>query len=340
MFSFIKSKKILHLSIKDYVIRIVETSGRDFSSIKLVEERVLPAGIIEQGKIIDEIAFYELMKATVKELGIKNQQVRFNVPDSIVIMRQAEVPSTLKEKEEIRDYLQMEIGKSIHLPFPDPIIDLTYLQQEEMELGDETEQINFFAAPGEELRKYTEIFADAGLKPISVDVGILADYRFFEHIDQVHKNHVYLIVEFNVASIHLGIFYNDQLEFLRYQDLDMDFIRPEQDLETNRINWKYKQDKETIEGLMQDQVTELERVMDFYRFSLHKGERRVTDIVLLGDYPALHSIYRALKNRYEEVSVTRFLEHWASTVGQNIDTAFIPAFGLALRGGKKDASRS
>ncbi|MFD1066567.1 type IV pilus biogenesis protein PilM [Oceanobacillus locisalsi] len=334
MFSLTKSKKMIHISIKDYAIRLVETNGRDISLVKFVEERVLPAGIIEQGKIIDEIAFYEFMKTTVKELRIKNRQVRFNVPDPIVIMRQAEVPSKLKAKEEIREYLQMEIGKHIHLPFSDPIIDLIDPEQRE------TEQIYFFAAPGEELRKYTEIFADADLKPIAADVGILGDYRYFEHMDQVQEDRVYLIIECNVTSVHLGIFHKHQLEFLRYQDLDLDLIRPEQDWEMQRHAWTYVQDEETVAEVMQDQVNELERVMNFYRFSLHKGEKSVTDMVLLGDYPALHTIYKSMRNRFEGVSVTRLQERWTPAIGEQIDTVFIPAFGLALRGGKKDASRS
>lgn len=334
MFSLTKSKKIIHISIKDYAIRLVETNGRDISMVKLVEERILPPGMIEQGKIVDEMAFYDFMKTTVKELRIKNRQVRFNVPDPIVIMRQAEIPTKLKEKEEIRDYLQIEIGKSIHLPFQEPIIDLVYPEQRD------AEQINFFAAPGEELRKYTEIFADADLKPIAADVGMLGNYRYFEHMDQVHTDHVYLIVEFNIASIYLGIFHQHQLEFLRYQDLDLDFIHPEQDLETEKVIWKYVQDEVTVQGIMQDQVNELERVMNFYRFSLHKGERSVTDIVLLGDYPSLHAVYKSLKIQYEGVSITRLQERWTPATGEQIDTVFIPVFGLALRGGKKDASRS
>ena len=340
MFSFKKSKKILNITIKDYVIRIVETTGNDLSSIKFFTEKALPSGLIKHGKIINEIEFYSFMQELVKELKIKNQQIQFNVPDSLVIMRQIDISTELKEKKEILEYIEMEIGNSIHLPFQDPIIDLVDLKEEISEPENETQFVTFFAVPVEEVRKYTEVFIDVSLNPIAADVGILGDYRYFNHTNSIYEDHIYMLVEFNMNSILLGVFSSNQLEFLRYQELDVSLANHHYDEYAGKITWDYVEDEYVIEGLIEDQVNELERIMNFYRFSLHKGEKMVTDLVLLGDYPDLQTIYQKVMNRYEEISIHYLDGHDIEKINENISPAFIPTLGLALRGGNSYASRS
>lgn len=319
--------------IEDHVLRIVETNNDDLSAVKLRIEKPLPAGVIENGKITDEISFYELMKQLVKELRIKNRNIRFNVPNPIIIMRQTEVPMSLKSKKEVLEYLEMEIGTTIHLPFQDPIIDALDFKEETNHLETETKSITFFVAPGEEVRKYTEVFIDANLKPISADIGILADYRYIYHTQSLDKHRVYLIIEFNMNAVHLGIFKAHQIEFIRYQELDMMIKKHDADEETEQIKWEYAEDEVTIKGLLEDQINELERIMNFYRFSIHKGEQMVTDIVLLGDNPYLNRVSRMMSGHYEDVSLIQPQEYQAEKTGQTIAPIFIPVLGLALRGG-------
>ena len=339
MLSFKKSKKILNITIEDYVIRIVETTGNDLSSIKMFIEKALPSGLIEHGKIINEIEFYSFMKELVKELKIKNRQIQFNIPDSLVIMRQVDVPASLNGKNEILNYIEMEIGTSIHLPFPNPIIDLADLNREVDEQENETQHVTFFAVPGEEIRKFTEVFIDVSLKPIAADVGILGDYRYFHHMNPIYENHSYMLVEFNINSIHLGVFSGNELEFLRYQALDVNLAKHHYDEYTGSIIWTYTESEERIKGFVEDQVNELERIMNFYRFSLHKGKKMVTDLVLLGDYPDLEAVYKKITNRYEELTIDYIKGHKLEKSNEEMSPAFIPALGLALRGGSSDASR-
>ena len=47
-----------------------------------------------------------------------------------------------------------------------------------------------------------------------------------------------------------------------------------------------------------DQVLELDRVMNFFKFSLHKGEKSVDDIIILGDNPLLPHITAFLEENF------------------------------------------
>ncbi|QGS69021.1 hypothetical protein CV093_13250 [Oceanobacillus sp. 143] len=337
MFSLKKSKKVINIVIEDYVLRIVETSGHNISSIKMVSEKPLPAGIIVHGKVADEIQFYSFMKELVKELGLKNRLVRFYVPDSLVIMRQVEFPAHLKNKKEIKEYFDTEIGKSIHLPFKTPVFDIHYppfetpnRKETMMENLNEMHQGILFAAPEEEMTKYTEILVDVSMKPIVADVKALGIYRYYQQMKHIDTSHSYLFVELNVTSIHIGIFHNHQLEFLRFQNLDLKLKGwKASNLPNEPVHWNFEEEEAVIKGIVGDQILELERIMNFYRFSIHKGEKGVTDIVILGDHPNKQEFYQKVKSQ-SDLPINLLQNH--ETKAKEISSFYIPALGLALEG--------
>lgn len=334
MFPFKKSKKVLNIVIEDYMIRILEAQTDRLENAKVIVERPIPLGLIENGKITDEVQFFGFMSELVKKYSLKKRTVRFYVPNALVIMRQVEFPSHLSERDEIIDYFSMEVGKSLHFPFKDPVFDIYYLSEEPI-----TEETQFrevkkgvlFAAPREEIQRYSHIFLDAGLHPKLADVNALGVFRYYQSLDKLKREHVYLFVELNVTSINLSIFNNYQLEFLRYQDLDVQLAGWDTPNEENdTINWKFVEDERIVEGAVTDQVMELGRIMNFYRFSMHQGTRQVTDIIVLGDHPCKESFSEKVKEQYN-IHV-ELLGNYETRHGE-IDSDFIPALGLAIEGG-------
>src|SRR5690625_3971605 len=121
--SFGRSKRVVSIVIEDYVIRMVENNGQHLNSIKQMKEKPIPIGMIKEGKIIDELHFYSFMKSLVREWKIRHRNVRLYVPSSLVILRELEIPENVKQ-EEIKPYITMEIGHTIHFPFHNPVFDL------------------------------------------------------------------------------------------------------------------------------------------------------------------------------------------------------------------------
>ena len=288
------------LTANAVVVRLIENVGKDISAIKLLIEKPLPLGLIENGKIIDEIGFYYYLSELFKELGIKKRYVRFYVPNSLIIMREIEFPSNLKDKE-IKEYIQEEIGKSIHLPFKEPVFDVHYERPdgETFDNRDEMQKGMLFAAPQDEMLKYTEILDDVSLKPIVADVEPIGIYRYFHHIYEVDVNKVYMFVQLNVNSINLSIFHNNQLDFIRYQNLDVELKGWHINQEIEEITWEYEESETDLIGILEDQIVELERIMNFYRFSIKKGELAVNEMVVLGDHPLLEVFYKKLSSHFD-----------------------------------------
>lgn len=331
---FGKSQKVINLVIEDYVLRILETPKNALGAITILSEKPLPEGMISGGKVVDEIGFFEFMKDVVKEHSIKKRQVRFYVPNALAFMREVEFPADLKEKE-MKDYIQFEIGQSIHLPFNDPVFDLEYHLEDEP--AGEVRKAILYAAPREELAKYTELLADVSLKPIAADVTALGLYRYFHHMYNTSEDKVYLLLQLNATSFNIGIFSNRRLEFMRYQDLDVKLVGWNYDEELDAVNWEFKQNRDEWLEILDDQVIELERIMNFYQISMNQGEKQVDELIILGDNPYVTEFYNRMKTQIDIPA--RLLKAYISTMKESeIGVQYIPLLGLALKGAVKHAT--
>lgn len=321
MFSFGKSKRVVNIVIDDYVIRMVENNGKDIASVKQSAEKLLPDRTIENGKIVDELLFFQFMKDVVNEWGIKNRDVRFYVPDELIIMREIQLTEKVK-KEELRQYITMEIGHTIHFPFKNPVFDLYDTSKLEKE-----NKVTIFAASEEEIIKYTEIFADSKLNPVAVDAKPLGIYRYFLMTDkQFNKDNVYLFFELNLTSSNISIFQNHLIELLRYQLLNVTKEDWQPDEEHNPIEWTFTNETLSIDGQIEDQLSELERIMDFYQFSMHQGAKSITHLIILGDNPYVEDVKQRMEDRFN-LTISQLKN-------EQIGQQFISAIGLALKGGK------
>lgn len=327
MFSFGKSKKVINITLDDYIIRFIENNGKDLTSITTLAEKIIPQGTIQNGRIVDEMGFYEFMKEVVQEFRIKKCLCRFFVPQEMVIIRNLNIPNNVKQNE-IKHYITMEIGNSIHFPFKDPVFDIYNIPQE----NDDVKSVTIIAAPEEEVIKYAQVFSDVDLKPIAVDMQSLGVYRYFLHQHGVlQDNKVYFLLEMSLLSANISIFHNNLLEFHRYQSLNLS--RDNWDIsEEAPYTFSFKEGETYLHGLIENLMTEIERLMNFYRFSIHQGEKNVTDIILTGDFPYLDLVKEAIKRFDLPITILDMdevmFDHELSSRG------FIPAFGLALKGGK------
>ncbi|HLS20586.1 MAG TPA: pilus assembly protein PilM [Bacillota bacterium] len=326
MFSFGNSKRVANIVIDDYVLRMVENNGKDLTSIKIVAEEALPRQVIEQGKIVDELAFYDFMKDIVHKWGIKRRKVRFYAPQALVIMRDIELPENVNQKE-IKQYITMEVGHTIHFPFKNPVFDVYNVPKTE-----KVAKVTVLAAPEEEIIKYTEIFADVNLQPIAVDIQPLGIYRYFyNQLDNKHIDDVFMVIELNLTSMNISIFNNHQVEFLRYQPFNISTQDLEVTKENGTLQWSFTGDPTVLHGQIDDQINEIERLRNFYQFSLHQGDKTVNRLLLCGDYPNLEHIKEQLERRYSSLMIEQL--NVQSLAQDSLTNAFIPALGLALKGG-------
>ena len=285
-----KKKKTASVSIElnDYVLRAIVNRGQ-LEQAQIIE-LPLPVGVVQDGVIVNEMELFELVKPHASKLG-KNRPIRFFVPDASVLMKQFDVPDDV-EAEDLRGFVEMELGNTIHLPFQDPLVD-TY----DPVPGDGKAVL--FAAPPEEVQKFINLLLDLHLEPEAADIRALCNLRLLEHLGMLEENKTYLISDWAINELSISIYSNGNIEFLRYQSIDTDLEKWKQTLtELGEVTFDYDGDLNDYRMIVTDQVLELDRMMNFFKFSLHKGEKSVDEIVIVGDNPLLNNITSFLADNF------------------------------------------
>lgn len=285
-----KNKSHISIEIKDYILRAIVAKGPNPVHWKGYE-LPLAQGIVENTVITDEMALYEIIKEHVTEWAGKKQPVRFFVPDTSVLLKNFSHPSDV-EPHQLKGYAEMELGLSIHLPFDEPLIDV----YDPIE-GDG--QAMLFAVPSEEVNKMVGLCLDVSLKPQVADIRGLCNIRLMEHLQLIDPQKTYLIADWSINELSICIFSQGHVEFLRYQSIETNLAdwKAEQVGEYN-FTFKHVNEEEAYRMVVTDQVLEIDRMMNFFKFSLHKGEKTVDEMIVLGDNPLLPTIADLLRNNF------------------------------------------
>jgi type IV pilus assembly protein PilM len=291
-FTFGRNKTI-NITIKDHAIRFVELKQTQPAVVQRMGERYLPAGLIKEGKIMEYETLSTILEQCISDWKIAKRHVRFLVPDSFVVIRMVSLPIDLKE-DEIKGYLYMEIGTSIHLPFEDPVFDYTL-----MDSDTNNRQILLFAAPEDIVREYMGLFDEVKLKAVAADISSLALYRYYNQLESDSENQNLLVIQFDLLEVNVSIFEKNIPVFTRHISM-----------EVNRENWthsltnessftlNFTGDKDEAFISIKDAYTQIEKVINFYQYSLNQGKQQVEKILLDGDHPWLDEIYSQLESRF------------------------------------------
>lgn len=316
-----KKNRFVAMELKEYVIRACVMNTPVISQAVLYEAP-LQAGLIEGDTIQDEMALYDELKRLVDKWGIKRHEVRFFVPDGSVMMKTFEHPPDVTS-DKLKAYVEMELGRTIHLPFSFPLIDV---YDDKANDGEAT----LFAAPSEEISKMTGLLDDVSLIPTVADVRSLSSIRVLEKMNMFADKKSYLITDWSISGVSISIYTPGKLEFLRYQTIDTPMRKWQSGQVGEELQFSYDGEIEGYRALLIDQIAEIERILNFYLFSLNKGEKAVDEIIVLGDSPDMDYIINEMRSNY--VTPIKLIDDSkVKSVYPNFKAKHVPLIGLLLR---------
>lgn len=319
-----KMKKKSHVSIEvnNYVLRMLVSNGPNLVQPQCYEIP-LPQGIIQDATITDELALSEILKEHASKLGGKKQNVRFFVPDTSVLLKTIEHPADVIGKE-LASYVQMEVGHSIHLPFQDPLIDVY-----DPVPGDGKAVV--FAAPPEEVQKLIGILLDNRFKPQVAEIRSLANLRLLEQLEILQDAKTYLIADWSINELSICIYSEGNVEFLRFQSIDTDLAKwRHRVIDGANVEFNYDGDIQEYRSIVTDQVLELDRMMNFFQYSLNKGEKSVDEIIVMGDNPLLSEILDVLSEKFP-LPITMINDRLVDSKFPGFKAKYASLLGLALK---------
>ncbi|MFJ8235060.1 type IV pilus biogenesis protein PilM [Ureibacillus sp. NPDC094379] len=283
----LKKKSHVSIEINDYVLRALVMKGPDFAQAKVFEVP-LPPSIIDEGVVADDMQLFDIFKEHQHNWGGKRQNVRFFVPDSIILLKSFEHPTDVTS-DKLKEFVEMELGHTVHLPFQDPLIDVY-----DPEEGDG--QAMLFAAAAEEVNKFIHLFLDIKMDPVVADIRSLCNLRLLDHLQLLQQDKTYLLANWLINELSICIYSNGHVDFMRYQPINTDLAlwRGKQKI-NEQVEFTFDGESEDYRMVITDQLLELDRIMNFFRFSLHKGEKSVDEIIVMGDNPLLNQIHALLE---------------------------------------------
>ncbi|MFJ7826930.1 type IV pilus biogenesis protein PilM [Psychrobacillus sp. NPDC096623] len=317
-----KKNRFVAIELNEYVIRAIVMNSQVINQA-VVYEQPLSAGIIEGDSIRNEMALFDEFKKIVDVWGIKRHDVRFFVPDSSVMMKSFEHPADVVSSK-LKAYVEMELGQTIHLPFTNPLIDVYDAKPND---GEAT----LFAAPSDDVNKIASLLDDVSLTPTVADVRSLSTIRLLEQLNLFASQKSYLITDWSITGLSISIYTPGKLEFLRYQAIETSIKSWESRVvDEHEVTFTYDGEIEEYRMLLIDQIAEIDRILNFYRFSLYKGEKAVDEIIILGDSPEMDYIVNEMRANYE--TPIQFIDDSkVQGVYPNINAKYIPLIGLVLK---------
>ncbi len=286
---FGKKKRQVSLVYNDFALKVLTSSSNDLAHAE-VHSIPLDEGIVVDGIIEDELAFFELLKDHVKNWGIKGQNVSFYVPESTVMMKAIEHPQELEDVVSIKQYVEMEIGRTIHLPFENPLIDIYDAKQ-----GDGKATI--FATNAEEVQKVVGLLTDAGLTPVVADIKVISLIRLVNLLLPNLVNTTTLLANWSINELSLVIYSFGEVEFLRFQTIETERSKWQSRYTEDDFDYFYNDEISQYQNALFEPLAEIERIINFYQYSLNKGEKGVDQIVVLGDSPELEYIAEMIESQ-------------------------------------------
>lgn len=284
----VNKTKYLSVIYNDFMISLLATRQNDLAK-GITYQIALEDGIIKNGLIEDEDALFYILKEHFKKLKIKNHTVRFVAPSQNVLMKKIAIPETYTTTDEVKSYVDDEVQQTIHLPFDEPQIDVF---TDEVEKG----KALLFATEKDELMTLTHLFEDLGQYPEVIDVKAFADLRIIEQVLPDFNESTNLILDWSIDELRLTIVEKGQVELLKA-------IR----IKTNREDWTVENDEDGIvnlsltanKGLYENEIgntlSEIDKAVHFYQFSLNKGSKEIQRVLMLGDHPMLNDITEIIK---------------------------------------------
>lgn len=317
-----KTKPTLYLQLLDSSIRYMAVHPSNHTIIEQ-NELLFDGNLLEDGEIVNQSLLETRLSALIQEKKWKNAKATILVLNEFVIVREIEVPIQLDESE-IRDYLAIHMNESIRMPFENPSFEYI-ISGEDTEKG--MKDVTIIAYPGNKIRQYQELLQKISLKPDVADIASLSLYRVADKQSLIQKGddqHT-MILQWNPTDVSYTVFNQERPIFKRYTYqamLAQSFER------TTDGEWEWRASDAELEIYLDEQINNLGRFLDFYRYSVLEGEGSVSSVIITGSYPDLDN----LKTR---ISSNLNIDAQVLTLPTGIQQSYSALYGLTLRSSTK-----
>lgn len=307
----------------------------------------IPAGYIQDGKIIDKDKVAAIIKDAVKKAGpqkIKGNRVICSLPESKAFLRIVSIPKM--EKDEAKEAIKWEMEANIPLPIEQVYFDWQFLETDSAQ----KQNVLTAAVSREIVDDFMDVLQKAGLEVYGLEVESIASARSLVPgeaqeqggaliVDLGAQRTSFIMVERGVPNFTSSIpFSSESINDAISKGLNIDLLEAEKTKLSHGIaDGKENPIFNVIKSLLENLVQEIERTLDFYA-GISKENSAVEKVILCGGGSNLKGLVGYLGERLGKK--IELGDPWINLkMGKSIPIIskenadrYSTAIGLALRG--------
>ena len=361
------------LEITDQWVKMVELQAKRSATphVRAYGQEPLPEGAVVEGRVVNVLAVMQAIQAVRQQADIRSRHVHMILPSQHIMVRFLKLPDI--PDHEMKKLIAFELRHNIHLPFEEPYYDFVNLsgtqhgkklvrakkkEDEAAEQGPAAEASPFdlLAQPPEEpqgaeadvmlvaasmelIREYKEAAQAAGCEPVSMEIKALSLYRVLHYTRQVDPEGTLLFVDLNDQAADVSIFHRGKLAITRSLQVNFHYLRQQPESEPpddplEQLLLGIASLDTGIDNLCAELVHELERLMNFYRYTLNNRDQEFDRILITGDIARFPEVVNELRGRLNQtvtvLEARQPIERY-SKFDERFAALAVP-YGLALRG--------
>lgn len=299
--------KTVGLTLDPSGARYVKLRKKKSWEIERVSMLPLSPDLFEEDLVTDYAEVRRRLTEWVKAEKLNGQVVTLAFPTSHVIVRRLRIQST--SDRDLAGLVALEVETTLHLPFEDPIHDYIKLGAD----GEST-QVLVFAASRQLVQSYMDMIHEAGLRVSGIELGATALARAIRQL-QPEKFEETMLVNLDASAMEIYMFHHGHPVFLK----------------TIALYGQAESDNGALSVSQLSEVTaEIARMLNFYQFSIHEGEARITEALIVGSDQGRSQLLAELQQSQPEMSIRAFsFDTYATQFTYSADDNRV-AVGLAL----------
>ena len=211
----------------------------------------LEPGILDNGNISEPELFFKKLLYLFKQHKIKPKIINFILHDQNILMRDLVISKDELAKKAIDQYVNDQIGKTIHLPFENPITAYYKLSEDDHQI-----KLLIIIADDDLINDYIDVFERLGAKTIHFDLPAADLYNYYLSKNNKHYDHLMMV------TLH------DRMIMIKILQHGFPVFSMIEDSEESSIQYY-----DMMESL-------IERVINYYKFNINKGKATVEHIAI------------------------------------------------------------
>ncbi|HZG88494.1 type IV pilus biogenesis protein PilM [Paenibacillus sp.] len=348
----------LGIEITDREARWIELDriGSGSADVVAMDTEPLLEGAVDEGRILQPQAVIQALQTLRQRTGSRTKKVHLLLPSTVTMVRFLTLPDV--PAKDLKKMIDFELRFNIPLPFDKPYYDFAKLPaartiasspetapaiepnawnlgMQEAAAASEPEdggkpakqcEVMIVAAPLETIEEYASVVRSAGLRPASIEIKALSLFRVAERLTPLDANATIVMIDITSTYADIGIYREGALRITRNKPIRFpDMPNKAEDAD----DWT----RFEFQSACQDLASEVERFINFYRYSLNNRDHEVQQLLLSGEPARLGDIAAFFAERFPfETRELRFDGGLRIPAGAPNVLRFVGPLGLALRG--------